>query len=260
MDISLINLAIGLVLMLVAIGIFHIFRVNVAQSTIIAATRMVVQMFLIGIYLKYLFEWNNAYINVAWVLIMAMVAASTAIGRTGLRARLMFLPICVAFTATAFVIGLYFLIFVLRLGNPFDARYFIPTMGILLGNMLGVNVMGLNTYYSQLIREQGLYHYMIGNGATIKEAVCPFIREALEKAFAPAIANMAVMGLVALPGTMIGQILGGSSPEVAIKYQIMIVVITFCASVISLVLTIRMSFHFTFDTFGRLKSIKKASN
>lgn len=101
---------------------------------------------------------------------------------------------------------------------------------------------------------------MIGNGATIKEAVCPFIREALEKAFAPAIANMAVMGLVALPGTMIGQILGGSSPEVAIKYQIMIVVITFCASVISLVLTIRMSFHFTFDTFGRLKSIKKTSN
>ena len=66
MDISLINLAIGLVLMLVAIGIFHIFRVNVARSTIIAATRMVVQMFLIGIYLKYLFEWNNAYINVSW--------------------------------------------------------------------------------------------------------------------------------------------------------------------------------------------------
>ena len=150
-------------------------------------------------------------------------------------------------------------------------------MGILLGNMLGVNVMGLNTYYSQLIREQGLYHYMIGNGATIKEAVCPFIREALEKAFAPAIANMAVMGLVALPGTMIGQILGGSSPEVAIKYQIMIVVskavlhviTNICEKLlavlyqnqgISLVLTIRMSFHFTFDTFGRLKSIKKASN
>ena len=33
---------------------------------------------------------------------------------------------------------------------------------------------------------------------------------------------MAVTGLVALPGTMIGQILGGSSPHVAIKYQIMI--------------------------------------
>ena len=54
----------------------------------------------------------------------------------------------------------------------------------------------------------------------------------------PGIANMAVTGLVALPGTMIGQILGGSSPHVAIKYQIMIVVITVVASMLSLMMTI----------------------
>ena len=35
-----------------------------------------------------------------------------------------------------------------------------------------------------------------------------------------------------LPGTMIGQILGGSSPNVAIKYQMMIMVITFTASML----------------------------
>ena len=37
---------------------------------------------------------------------------------------------------------------------------------------------------------------------------------------------------------MIGQILGGSSPHVAIKYQIMIVVITVVASMLSLMMTI----------------------
>ena len=55
------------------------------------------------------------------------------------------------------------------------------------------------------------------------EALIPFVRQAIAKSFSPTIANMAVMGLVSLPGTMIGQILGGSSPDVAIKYQIMIV-------------------------------------
>ena len=96
-----------------------------------------------------------------------------------------------------------------------------------MGNMLSSNVIALNTYYSGLKREQQLYRYLLGNGATRQEAQAPFIRQAIIKSFSPLIANIAVMGLVALPGTMIGQILGGSSPNVAIKYQMMIMVITF---------------------------------
>lgn len=75
----------------------------------------------------------------------------------------------------------------------------------------------MNTYYSGLKREQQLYRYLLGNGATRQEAQAPFIKQAIIKSFSPLIANIAVMGLVALPGTMIGQILGGSSPNVAIK-------------------------------------------
>ena len=54
---------------------------------------------------------------------------------------------------------------------------------------------------------------------------------------------------------MIGQILGGSMPEVAIKYQLMISVITVVASMLSLVITISLSVRRTFDEFGRLKPI-----
>ena len=63
---------------------------------------------------------------------------------------------------------------------------------------------------------------------------------------------MAVMGIVALPGTMIGQILGGSAPDVAVKYQMMIVVITMSASMLSLILALWLSSRRAFDSFGRL--------
>ena len=63
--------------------------------------------------------------------------------------------------------------------------------------MLGVNVIGLNTYYAGLRREQQLYYFLLGNGATRNEAIAPFVRQALIKAFSPGIANMAVTGLVA---------------------------------------------------------------
>jgi putative ABC transport system permease protein len=66
---------------------------------------------------------------------------------------------------------------------------------------------------------------------------------------------MAVTGLVALPGTMIGQILGGSSPNVAIKYQIMIIVITTVSSMLSLVMTITLASRKSFDAYGRLLNV-----
>ena len=104
-----------------------------------------------------------------------------------------------------------------------------------------------------------MYCYLLGNGATRQEAQAPFIREAIIKSFSPLIANIAVMGLVALPGTMIGQILGGSSPNVAIKYQMMIMVITFTASMLSLMITISLASRKSFDEYGRILQVTKES-
>lgn len=249
-------MVVGLLLMGIPLYFFRVFGVRQIRSTVIAVVRMVVQMFLIGLYLRYLFEWNSPFVNILWVLIMVVVASFTAAHRTRLRRRVVVLPLGVGLLSSAFVVGLYFLVFVLRLGHPFDARYFIPIIGILMGNMLSVNVLALNTYYDGLQRERQLYYYLLGNGATHIEAVTPFVRKAVSKAFAPCIANMAVMGIVSLPGTMIGQILGGSAPGIAIKYQMMIVVITFSASMLSLMVTLYLADRRSYDVYGRLRDVR----
>ena len=128
-------------------------------------------------------------------------------------------------------------------------------MGILLGNMLGVNVVALSTSYGQLQREQQMYYYLLGNGATRFEATLPFLRAGVVKALQPCIANMAVLGIVSLPGTMIGQILGGSAPGVAVRYQMMITVITLSATMVALMLTVWMGDKRAFDAYGRLKCV-----
>ena len=255
MDISWFCMAVGLLLMGIPLYIFWRFGVKLVNSTVVATVRMVVQLFLIGLYLKYLFIWNSAWINLLWVAVMVGVASFTATNRTHLKKSLFLLPVSVGFFASALVVGAYFLVFVLRLGHPFDARYFIPIMGILMGNMLSVAVIALNSYYDALQREHQLYQYLLGNGASHLEAITPFVRKAVEKAFAPYVANMAVMGLVSLPGTMIGQLLGGSLPGVAIKYQMMIIIITFAASMLSLGITLYLADRRSFDTYGNLRNI-----
>ena len=172
-----------------------------------------VQLFFIGIYLKYLFLWNNPWINFLWVIVMILVASQTALARTQLKRKILLIPISVGFLCSVVCVGMYFIGIVLRLENVFSAQYFIPIFGILMGNMLSSNVIALNTYYSGLKREQQLYRLSAWQRATRTEAQAPFIRQAIIKAFSPLIANISVMGLVAFPGTVIGQILGGSSPQ-----------------------------------------------
>lgn len=249
-------MVVGLLLTAVPLYVFYRLKTPLLSQAAIALVRMTVQMALIGVYLHYLFTWNNAWINILWVVVMVIVASFTALKRTRLRWQTALLPLAAGFFCSAMVVGLYFLFIVLRLSNPFDSRYFIPIMGILLGNMLSVAVVTLTSYYDSLCRETSLYYYLLGNGATHMEAITPFLKKAVEKGFAPVIANMAVMGLVALPGTVTGQILGGSAPGIAIKYQIMIIAITFSASMISMALTIYLADRKSFDECGRITHVR----
>ena len=258
-DISYVSLLVGLLLLLIPIYYIWRYETKLVKAICVGAVRMVVQMLFIGVYLRYLFEWDNPIVNLLWVCVMVYIAAETALSRTKVRRGVLMMPLIVGFIVASILVGLYFLGVVLGLNNVFDAQYFIPIMGILLGNMLTVNVIAVGTFYSTLQREQNLYYFLLGNGASQSEALIPFVRQAIAKSFSPTIANMAVMGLVSLPGTMIGQILGGSTPDVAIKYQIMIVVITMSASMLSLIIAIRHSVKRAFDGYGRMKRVMKGN-
>ena len=203
------HMALGFLLLIIPTYFLYRYRTGLVKDTLIAALRMTVQLFLIGFYLEYLFLWDKLWINLLWILLMIIIASSTALKRTHLPVRTLFMTVSVAFLVSLLIIDFYFLGLVVRPEKIFTARYFIP--------ISGMNVIALNSFYGSLNRERQLYLYLLGNGASPSEALTPFMREALIKSFNPTIASMAVMGLIALPGTMTGQILGGSSPSVAIK-------------------------------------------
>ena len=229
------HMALGFLLLIIPTYFLYRYRTGLVKDTLIAALRMTVQLFLIGFYLEYLFLWDKLWINLLWILLMIIITVS------------------VAFLVSLLIIDFYFLGLVVRPEKIFTARYFIPISGMILGNMLSANVIALNSFYGSLNRERQLYLYLLGNGASPSEALTPFMREALIKSFNPTIASMAVMGLIALPGTMTGQILGGSSPSVAIKYQIMLMITIFASSLISVLLTLWISRKKTFDKYGMTK-------
>jgi putative ABC transport system permease protein len=125
--------------------------------------------------------------------------------------------------------------------------------GMLLGNSLRSNVVGLGDFYKSLQRDEQQYFYRLSLGATKFEALLPFAKQSFLAALNPTIATMATMGIVSLPGMMTGQILGGSVPLVAIKYQIAIMIAVLATSVLSIALSILTTARYSFQKNGMMK-------
>lgn len=255
-DISWVDLGLGYLLLVIPLLAFRYYQTGLVRSTLIAIARMTVQLLLVGAYLGIIFRWNSAWVNILWVVAMVVVAAFTVVRRSELSRKLFLVPVLIAIAASVLLVDVYFLGVVVRLDFLFDARYFIPITGMLIGNCLSNNIVALNTFYHSLSKEQTLYRFALANGATRNEALAGFMREALRKSLNPTIATTAVVGLISLPGMMTGQILGGSNPEVAIKYQIMIMITILVSTLLTVILSILICNRFVFDGFGRLRTGK----
>lgn len=216
----------------------------------ISLLRMSLQLTLVGIYLKTLFTLNNPWLNGLWILVMLIVADITILKRAGLKARYFALATFTAIASSILFSTAYLVILVIQPTHFYDARYIVPLAGMILGNCLQGNVIALERFYSALRKNENEYATFLMLGATRWEAVRPYFRDAIKAAINPTIASM---GLVSLPGMMTGQILGGSEPWLAVKYQIAIMICIFTSTTIASIINLKLSLNIAFNAFDVLK-------
>lgn len=239
-QLSWFQLAIGFIILLIPAAIFWWYKTGLNRQLVIATIRMTLQLLFVGYYLEYLFEYDNAWINTAWIMVMVVVADFATIDRSDLKAkRNLLVPIFFATFLGIILINLFFLELVIQLRTFLEAQYAIPITGMVLGNCLRSNVIGINDFYYNLKNNKERYQFYLASGATRAEALYPFFQSALKQSANPTLASMATIGLVSLPGMMTGQILSGSSPMTAIQYQIMIMLAIFSGTILSVFLAIK---------------------
>ena len=252
-DISVFRLLMGFGLLLVPVVLSQVYRLGLIRRLLVSVGRMTGQLFLVSILLIYLFDWDNAWLNTGWVLVMILFASFSAIHNSSLDFRRFFLPVSLAYVIGAGGVLLFFNAVIVNPDNLFTAQLLVVVGGMLLGNSLNSLIIGISRYYEAIRREQNRYLYLLSLGAGPGEARRPFFREAVLAALNPFLANMATMGVVFLPGMMTGQILGGASPDTAIKYQVAIMLAIFAAVTLSVTLALLFTSRRSFDGFGVLQ-------
>jgi putative ABC transport system permease protein len=253
LDLSLIQLGALYLFLAIPMGLFYILKVSLIKDTFIAIVRMTIQLCLVGFYLSFLYQINHWAINLLWVLIMIIISVWTVIKRAGLKLSHFFIPLMGGTFTGFFITIVFFLIVVVRVKPFYNARYLIPLSGMIMGNCLRANVLGMERLYNDLRKTEKVYSTYLLLGATRHEALKPYLDDALNGALRPTIASMMTVGLVALPGMMTGQMLGGSIPLTAIKYQIAIMLAIFIGETLSTWLNLQFSLKTAYTPYDRLR-------
>lgn len=253
-DIEVFSLLSFTIILIPIFLIIYKLKLNIIKDTIISILRMVVQLFFVGVYLHYIFDWNNHFINISYFIFMVMVASFSVVRTSKINIKYFLIPIFLSILIPNIIILLFFNYFVIDLDNLFDAKYIIPIGGMLLGNSLKGNIIAISNFLKSIKENEKKYFYTIMLGAGKIEAILPFIRKSMTLSINPTIAAMATIGLVSLPGMMTGQILGGSSPDVAIKYQIAIMLAIFCSQFFGSILCIYLSSKIGFNDYDLLRN------
>lgn len=240
-------------LMLIPLAVFFYLQLGLIRDTLIALARMTVQLLLVGLYLNYIFQLNNPFVSLLWLAVMMVVANLSILHKAGLKRSLFFWRSLGGVAASTMLVSGWFMLVAIRPDPLYDARYLVPITGMILGNCLRSNVLSLERFYSDIRRNETEFMTYLLLGATLREAIRPYLRDALKAAVNPTIATMATMGIVSLPGMMTGQILGGEMPINAIKYQIAIMICIFTSMVVASLMNILLSLSTAFDDHQRLR-------
>lgn len=234
------DVLIALGLVAVALGLVYFQGFGLERDLFVGTLRSLVQLIVLGYILVYIFRLKSIWITAGILLLMALIAALTARGRIK-RPYPGAIPVLwFSIAVGSFVALSYITVVTMRDPQALTARYLIPLGGMIIGNVLnGLSLAG-ERFRSDLVAQRDRVECLLALGATSDRAAADCTRAAFVAAMIPTINALMVIGLIQIPGIMVGQVLSGVDPLIAARYQLLVMFMLVGGKVIALSLALRL--------------------
>ena len=251
--------------LLLALALFSIkMHLDLAGQIIVAGLRTTIQLLLIGFVLTSLFE----HMHLGWLtaigMIMFLVAGREVMSRQSRRFSGLwgFSVGAVSMFISSFSITILTLTVIIGIDPWYDPQYAIPLLGMMLGNTMTGIALGMDRLTQTSWQQQRVIEARLMLGQEWKEAIADILKESIRSGLIPIVNAMAVAGLVSLPGMMTGQILAGSPPLEAVRYQILIMFLISAGTGFGTIAAVWIGARRLFDDRQRLRldRLKKCRN
>jgi putative ABC transport system permease protein len=227
MSAAVLQVACGVAFVALAVALAHRLKLGLSKELALAALRASVQLAAVGALIALVFEYE--VLAIAFVAAMIGTAALTSGGRLkgveNARARAIVAIGLPAVGAAGILIAV----------GAFDAtpRAAIPTAGILIGGAMTATTLTGRRLLEGLNDDADAIETRLALGDRIREALAPTIRQAIKTGLVPAIDQTRNVGIVTLPGTFVGLVLGGASPAEAARIQLTVLLTLLAVELLS---------------------------
>jgi putative ABC transport system permease protein len=223
-QLSPVDLGIASLLILALAGLSWRMQIGSERQLLISALRSTAQLFLIGLVLKVLFD----HAHPAWVALLAAVMLTVAGREVMVRQQRRFVGWwgfgvgTLSMFVSSFAVTVLALVVVIGTDPWYAPQYAIPLLGMILGNTMNGISLGLDRLTQDAAQRRLVIEARLALGHDWRRAISDSRREAIRVGLIPIINAMSAAGIVSLPGMMTGQILAGTPPVEAVKYQILV--------------------------------------
>jgi len=242
--------------------VVYLFKLGIHDQFMIAGIRAYIQLALLGLILKPIFAFGALHWEVVLVYIfcfMVIVAAQEASARPKMIYPWIWTN-CFVSIAFSLCLMITILMLVVMPTPWYNPQYLIPMAGMLINNSLTGIAPALNMLVEHLNNRKDHVLILLSYGASKWEATWPLFSVTFRQALIPAINGLNVIGLVSIPGMMTGQIIGGSDPQTAANYQIVISILISGCQTLSVISICMLTVRSLFDKRGRLVSERFRKN
>lgn len=216
------RLGIAASLVVVSATISLLLRLGLEKRLILATARTVVQLMLLGLVLRWIFDAGQWYFVLALMATMTLIAGWAAVSRIDRRYAGLLLDSVLAIWVSSWCITAVALFSVVDVEPWYRPQYAIPLLGMILHNTLNGISLGMDRFGKELAVKRGEVETLLALGATRWEAARGAIQESVRTGMIPTINSMMIIGIVSIPGMMTGQLLAGVEPFQAGLYQMVI--------------------------------------
>lgn len=239
--------------------IFH-FRLNVMRRFSLSMVRMIISVAVMAVVIWGAVILKSIVYDIVMLLLLSATSALLTLNRARLKVSRLFIPVSVGTLAGITVLAFYGLFLVMGLHNPFVPHLFLPFVGIIAGEIVGVNSKALQTYYSGLLHHAQLYNYILGNGGTHREALDYFMRRCMQSSVVMVGKGMSRLVLLTSPVLLLAMVMSGTDIFTAAVFQIFFYIAVLSASLLSLLIVLYLGRRYSFDRYERLRPVSTTSS
>jgi putative ABC transport system permease protein len=221
-ELDSIDLALSLGLIGIAIALSLWQKLGLAGQLVYSAGRALLQLLVVGYLLDLIFALNNWLAVLAIILIMISIAAIVARNRIDRQIKILLPTVWLSIFASITLSLGYMILLIVQPATWYEPQYLIPLAGMLLGNAMNGAALSGDRLVRAIKQNSLEIETHLSLGATPKQAIFNYQKEAIRTGLIPLLNNMMVVGLVSLPGMLTGQVLAGADPLNAASYQILI--------------------------------------